>query len=92
MLAEAGIGFDCASKNEIQQVLGSGVAPQRIVYAHPCKSITHLRFAKSVGVKQTVFDNEDEVCVGRWLCVWVCERVTFDVVWLTASQGESGVP
>jgi ornithine decarboxylase len=65
VLADAGVGFDCASKNEIQQVLGSGVAPQRIVYAHPCKSITHLRFAKSVGVKQTVFDNEDEVCVCR---------------------------
>jgi len=61
VLSGSGIGFDCASKNEISQVLSTGVAPGRIVYAHPCKSVGHLRYAKSVGVKQTVFDNEDEL-------------------------------
>ena len=61
VLAEAGIGFDCASKTEIQEVLKRDVAPNRIVYAHPCKSVSHLRFAKDAGVLRTVFDNEDEV-------------------------------
>lgn len=63
-LAAAGIGFDCASKNEITEVLARNVAPDRIVYAHPCKSLSHLRYAKDVGVAHTVFDNEDEVREG----------------------------
>ena len=65
LLANAGLGFDCASKTEMQEVLSRGVAPERIVFAHPCKSVSHLRFAKETGVAQTVFDNEDEVRAGR---------------------------
>lgn len=38
MLAALGTGFDCASPAEIDAVLGMGVPPERIVYAHPVKS------------------------------------------------------
>lgn len=61
LLAEAGIGFDCASKAEMQQVLSHGVKPDRIIFAHPCKTASHLRFAQQTNVAQTVFDNEDEL-------------------------------
>lgn len=60
-LAFAGANFDCASKAEIQQVLGVGVEPSRIIYANPTKMKSHIQFAKSVGVDLMTFDNEQEL-------------------------------
>jgi ornithine decarboxylase len=37
-MTELGLGFDCASKNEIETVLNLGVHPSRIIYAQPCKT------------------------------------------------------
>jgi ornithine decarboxylase len=59
-----GAGFDCASKAEIAAVLDLGLnvdAPTRIVYANPCKAVSHLRYAASVGVRMMTFDNHDEL-------------------------------
>ncbi|KAJ2556891.1 Ornithine decarboxylase [Coemansia sp. RSA 1933] len=61
LLARAGAGFDCASRWEIQQALGEGVAADNIVYAHPCKPASHLRFARDAGVAMMTFDNADEL-------------------------------
>ena len=61
LLAELGTGFDCASIGEIERILHLGVDPSRIIYANPAKQANHLREAYSLGVKQTVFDNEDEL-------------------------------
>ncbi|PFH61012.1 hypothetical protein XA68_18430 [Ophiocordyceps unilateralis] len=61
LLAALGTGFDCASKTEIEQVLGLGVATDRIIYAQPCKTTSYLRFVRSAGVKQMTFDNSDEL-------------------------------
>eukprot|EP00057_Strongylocentrotus_purpuratus_P012977 XP_011667451.1 PREDICTED: ornithine decarboxylase-like [Strongylocentrotus purpuratus] len=60
-LANLGAGFDCASKTELRQVLDMGVHPDRIIYANPCKAISHLRFAKKNGVRLMTFDNEEEI-------------------------------
>ena len=60
-LAALGIGFDCASKNEIDAVLNIGVHPNKIIYANPCKSRSFIEYAKNVGVKRMTFDNEDEL-------------------------------
>ncbi|EEY17931.1 ornithine decarboxylase [Verticillium alfalfae VaMs.102] len=38
LLAALGTGFDCASKWEIDQILNMGLAPERIIYAQPCKT------------------------------------------------------
>ena len=40
------MGFDCASGEEIQQVLKLGALPDSIVFAHPWKMSSHLRFMK----------------------------------------------
>lgn len=48
MLAACGAGFDCASAAEIDLVLGLGVPADRIVYAHPCKPLSHIRHAAKV--------------------------------------------
>jgi len=60
-LASVGVNFDCASKTEIQQVLGSGVSANRIIYANPTKMRSHISYAKSSGVEMMTFDNEDEL-------------------------------
>lgn len=60
-LAAFGIGFDCASKAEIEAVLKIGVHPSRIIYANPCKSIPYLTYAKEKHVHKMTFDNEDEL-------------------------------
>ncbi|KAI8146606.1 pyridoxal-dependent decarboxylase [Fennellomyces sp. T-0311] len=60
-LASLGIGFDCASKSEIEQVLNLGVDPSRIIYAQPCKQPSFLRYASQNNVALMTFDNEDEL-------------------------------
>ncbi|KAL5122014.1 Ornithine decarboxylase [Pleosporales sp. CAS-2024a] len=61
LMSELGMGFDCASKNEIETVLRLGVDPARIIYAQPCKTKSYLRYAANAGVKQMTFDNADEL-------------------------------
>ncbi|KAJ2222722.1 Ornithine decarboxylase [Coemansia sp. RSA 485] len=61
LLARLGAGFDCASKAELQQALREGVAPHNIIYAHPCKPASHVRFARASGVEMMTFDNADEL-------------------------------
>jgi ornithine decarboxylase len=60
-LASLGVNFDCASKQEIQQILGSGIAANRIIYANPTKMKSHIQFAKGVGVDLMTFDNTFEL-------------------------------
>ncbi|CAL1539323.1 unnamed protein product, partial [Lymnaea stagnalis] len=60
-LADAGIGFDCASKREIAQVLDLGVEPSRIVFAHPCKQSSHVQYAAQNNVDLMTFDDLHEL-------------------------------
>ena len=46
---------------ELAAVLDLGVALDRIIYANPCKQISHLQYAASRGVDLLVFDNESEL-------------------------------
>ncbi|XP_071117433.1 ornithine decarboxylase 1-like isoform X2 [Haliotis cracherodii] len=61
VLSEMGTGFDCASKSEMDMVLQMGVAADRIVYANPCKQISHLEYAVKNNIDLMTFDNEDEL-------------------------------
>ncbi|XP_069079511.1 antizyme inhibitor 2-like isoform X3 [Pleurodeles waltl] len=60
-LAKLGTDFDCTSKGEIELVLGLGVSPDRIIYANPCKQLSHIKYAASSGVKMMTFDSEEEL-------------------------------
>ncbi|XP_063040594.1 ornithine decarboxylase [Engraulis encrasicolus] len=60
-LAALGAGFDCASKTEIQLVQSLGVAPERIIYANPCKQVSQIKYALGHGVQMMTFDNEVEL-------------------------------
>lgn len=61
MLASLGTGFDCASKQEIDQVLSYGVDPSNIIYANPCKTNSFIKHARNVNVNLMTFDNELEL-------------------------------
>eukprot|EP01028_Stygiella_incarcerata_P005307 TRINITY_DN2250_c0_g2_i1.p1 TRINITY_DN2250_c0_g2~~TRINITY_DN2250_c0_g2_i1.p1 ORF type:complete len:433 (-),score=110.45 TRINITY_DN2250_c0_g2_i1:211-1509(-) len=61
MLADAGCGFDCASKGEMELVLSLGVSPDRIIFANPCKFPTALEYARDNGIAMMTFDNELEL-------------------------------
>ncbi|KAK9768712.1 Ornithine decarboxylase [Basidiobolus ranarum] len=53
----AGIGFDCASQEEMEQTLKHGVSPSKIIFANVVKSTVHLRCAKKLNVRLMTFDN-----------------------------------
>jgi len=61
VLAAQGSSFDCATMAEIQQVLGLGVDASRIIFANPCKPMSHIAFARENGVLRTTFDSESEL-------------------------------
>jgi len=50
LLKSLGSGFDCASLNEIRDVISSGVNPEDIIYAHPYKQVSHLKEALKLGL------------------------------------------
>ncbi|XP_077563651.1 ornithine decarboxylase-like [Haemaphysalis longicornis] len=60
-LEKEGFNFDCANKREIQWVLKMGVNPNRILYGNPAKQVSHLDYAKSVGVTLMTFDCVEEL-------------------------------
>ncbi|CAG5129107.1 unnamed protein product [Candidula unifasciata] len=60
-LADAGVGFDCASKMEIEQILNLGVHPSRIVYANPFKQSSYLTYAARHNVDLMAFDDIHEL-------------------------------
>lgn len=61
LLAALGVGFDCASKKEIDAVLKSGASSSSIIYANPCKASSFVTYAASMGVDVMTFDNELEL-------------------------------
>ncbi|KAH9783092.1 diaminopimelate decarboxylase 2 chloroplastic [Citrus sinensis] len=60
-LAALGSNFDCGSRSEIEAVLLLDVSPDRIIYANPCKPVSHIKYAASVGVNLTTFDSVEEL-------------------------------
>ncbi len=48
-------------QNEMKAVLDLGVSPDRIIYANPCKQISHIKYAAQRGVQLMTFDNEWEL-------------------------------
>uniref|UniRef100_A0A182YL75 ornithine decarboxylase n=1 Tax=Anopheles stephensi TaxID=30069 RepID=A0A182YL75_ANOST len=61
LLVALGCGFDCASKAELETVIGLGATTDRIVYANPNKSIGSILYAKQAAVKRMTFDGSDEL-------------------------------
>lgn len=60
-LASLGAGFDCASKKELEEVLNLDVDPDKIIYSHTAKQISHLKFAAKKKVLKVTFDSKQEL-------------------------------
>lgn len=52
-----GLKFDCASKHEIELIENLKVATDRIIYANPCKQISHISYANKRKVSLTTVDS-----------------------------------
>jgi ornithine decarboxylase len=61
LLAKLGCGFDCASKNELKNVLGVVYNPDRIIFANPCKISSHLMYARDNDIAMMTFDSIEEL-------------------------------
>lgn len=60
-MVDEGMGFDCASKSEIETVVGMGCRADNIVYAHPVKKVDDLKYAVESGIRYTTFDSISEL-------------------------------
>jgi ornithine decarboxylase len=56
-----GCNFDCASENEIKNILKITGDPTRIIFANPCKIKSHLEYANKNNVSLMTFDCEEEL-------------------------------
>ncbi|KAF1751460.1 hypothetical protein GCK72_018014 [Caenorhabditis remanei] len=61
ILASLGCGFDCASREEIDIVMGTGVSADRLIYANPCKTRSFITHAMERDVRMMTFDNSEEL-------------------------------
>jgi ornithine decarboxylase len=55
------MNFDCASKEEMNQVQKITQDPHRIIFANPCKIPSHIHYAKEKQVKRMIFDCSEEL-------------------------------
>jgi len=46
---------------ELAAVLALGVPTSRIIFAHPCKRASDIRYAREHGIQYTTFDSESEL-------------------------------
>lgn len=60
-LADLGVGFDCASQREMQEVLKLNISPEKIIYANPCKDVLQMEWSKQQKVNWMTFDALDEL-------------------------------
>lgn len=62
VLSALGCSFDCASAAELRLVLDENYAScDEVIFANPCKSVSDMRRAESMGVRFVTFDNPDEL-------------------------------
>lgn len=60
-LSDLGCNFDCASREEITTILNVTNNASRIIFANPCKPISHIEYAERQNVSLIVFDSVEEL-------------------------------
>lgn len=61
LLANLGCNFDCASKNELINIMGVVNDADRIIFANPCKISSHLMYARESKIGMMTFDSIEEL-------------------------------
>lgn len=60
-LAQAGSGFDVASRAEIDLALQAGAAPEKCIFSNTVKFPDDVAYAHSMGIKAFLADSEEQV-------------------------------
>lgn len=62
-LSLLGSCYDCASQGELNIIKGLGIEDlnSRIIFAQPCKMLSHIKHAQKLGVKRMTFDSPEEL-------------------------------
>jgi ornithine decarboxylase len=60
-LASVGCNFDAASMAELKMVMDITKDPSRIIFAHPCKMSSQIKYARANDVDLMTFDSEFEL-------------------------------
>jgi len=55
------MNYDCASKNEINKIIGMGIDSNKIIFANPSKMVDHIKFAKYNNISLMTFDSIEEL-------------------------------
>lgn len=61
LLRYLGVGFECSSLSEIEQLIKLNIPCNSMLFGHPSKSGSHLKYCEYAGVTKIVFDNIDEL-------------------------------
>lgn len=61
LLHKLGCCFDCASQQEILQIINLGIKPDKIIFANPCKPVDFIKFSRSNDVDLLVVDSYNEL-------------------------------
>lgn len=61
LLANLGCNFDCASKNELINIMSVVNDADRIIFANPCKISSHLMYARESKIGMMTFDSIEEL-------------------------------
>ncbi len=61
LLKYLGVGFECSSLNEIENLVKANIPSNKLLFGNPIKSSSHIKYCHDIGVKQLVFDNENEL-------------------------------
>ena len=59
LMVALGMGFDCASKNEIALVSNLQADKNKIIYANPCADYSQIQYARANDIDLLVFDGEN---------------------------------
>jgi len=58
LLNELGAGFDCASQKEMELLESFNLDYSKdVIFANPCKMVSHIEYAEKIGVEFTTLDN-----------------------------------
>lgn len=60
-LIAMGVGFNCATKSEMELVMDLGASIDKIMFGNPCKQTSHIRFAAKHHIKLVAFDSLSEL-------------------------------
>ena len=61
LLSYLGVGFECSSLNEIEDLVKYNIPTDKMLFGNPSKPISNIKYCETIGVNKLVFDNHIEL-------------------------------